>query len=245
SLEDVLREAGIGPSRIHRMFARPESDLDAEKQIAESRSGRKLADLNLYYDIAVPAGVSIEALCDALNALPSVELAAPAPLPARTPSDMAPATPDYQDVQGYRLNAPQGIGASEVNAVAGADGGGGRRSRDRRHRVRRGSRPRRSGAGCFCEHRLGCPLRSLSAGRGQPWHRGARGSRWSPQRLRRDGAGARGDLARGSRDDDFVWLQRRARREPGRTNLRARRCHPDRAAGLRVRRGQLRRARVG
>jgi hypothetical protein len=124
SVEDVLREAGIGPSRIDRLFSRAESDLDAEKQIAESRSGRKLADLNLYYDIAVPAGVSIEALCDALNALPSVELAAPAPLPARTPSDMAPATPDYQDVQGYRLNAPKGIGASEVTAVAGADGAG-------------------------------------------------------------------------------------------------------------------------
>jgi len=124
SVEDVLSEAGIGPSRIHRLFSRAESDLDAEKQIAESRSGRKLADLNLYYDIAVPAGVSIEALCDALNALPSVELAAPAPLPAPTPTDMAPATPDYQDEQGYRLSAPQGVGASEVTAVAGADGAG-------------------------------------------------------------------------------------------------------------------------
>ena len=124
SVEDVLREAGIGPSRIRRLFSRAESDLDAEKQIAESRSGRRLADLNLYYDIAVPAGVSIEALCDALNALPSVELAAPAPLPAPTPADMAPATPDYQGEQGYRLSAPQGVGASDVTAVAGADGAG-------------------------------------------------------------------------------------------------------------------------
>lgn len=124
SVEDVLREAGIGPSRIHRMFSRAEGDLDAEKQIAESRSGRKLADLNLYYDIAVPSSVSIEALCDALNALPSVELAAPAPLPQPAPSDMAPTTPDYQAEQGYRLNAPQGVGASALAAVAGADGAG-------------------------------------------------------------------------------------------------------------------------
>jgi subtilisin family serine protease len=124
SLEDVLREAGIGPSRIHRLFARTESDLDAEKRIAESRSGRKLADLNLYYDIAVPAGVSIEALCDALNALPAVELAAPAPLPEMAPADMAPTTPDYQGEQGYRQSAPYGIGASDVTAVAGAGGAG-------------------------------------------------------------------------------------------------------------------------
>jgi len=124
SVEDALREAGIGPSRIHRLFARAERDLDAEKQIAERRSGRQLADLNLYYDIAVPPGVSIEALCDALNALPSVELAAPAPLPAPAPGDMAPTTPDYQGEQGYRLVAPHGVGASQVTAVAGADGAG-------------------------------------------------------------------------------------------------------------------------
>ena len=85
SVEDVLRAAGIGPSRIDRLFSRAESDLDAERQIAEGRRGRQLADLNLYYEIAVPAGVSVEALCDTLNALPSVELAAPAPRPSHRP----------------------------------------------------------------------------------------------------------------------------------------------------------------
>jgi hypothetical protein len=124
SVEDVLREAGIGPSRIRRLFARAESDLDAERVVAERRRGRPLADLNLYYDIAVPAGVSIEALCDALNALPAVELAAPAQLAAPPPADLAPATPDYQGEQGYRLSAPQGIGASQLAALAGADGAG-------------------------------------------------------------------------------------------------------------------------
>src|SRR5262245_4830314 len=104
AVEDVLREAGIGPSRIDRLFARAESDLDAEKQIAESRSGRKLADLNLYYEISVPTGVAIEALWDALKAIRSVELAAPAPLPERAPSDITPATPNYQCQQRYRLS---------------------------------------------------------------------------------------------------------------------------------------------
>jgi hypothetical protein len=124
ALDDVLREAGIGPSDVHRLFARAERDLDLEKRIGESRSGRKLADLNLYYDVTVPVGSSIEALCDALNALPSVELAAPAPLPERAPGDMAPTTPDYQGEQGYRNSAPQGIGAADVTAVAGAGGAG-------------------------------------------------------------------------------------------------------------------------
>ena len=37
---------------------------------------------------------------------------------------MVPATPDYQGEQGYRLSAPEGVGASDVTAVAGADGAG-------------------------------------------------------------------------------------------------------------------------
>jgi hypothetical protein len=190
SVEDVLREAGIGPSRIHRMFSRAERDLDAEKQIAESRSGRKLADLNLYYDIAVPSSVSIEALCDALNALPSVELAAPAPLPQQAPSDMAPTTPDYQAEQGYRLAAPHGVGVSQVTAVAGAGAlesrsptsstSGFSITKTSSSRPLRTSTPR--------------PLRSLSRGRGQPWHRSARDAGRPPQRLRRDGSGAEATL---------------------------------------------------
>lgn len=124
AVENVLRDAGIDRARIDRLFSRPEGELDLERQIAESRGRRQLADLNLYYEIAVPADVPIEALCDALNALPEVELASPAPLPQRPPSDMAPATPDYQAAQGYPQSAPHGVGASDVKAVAGAGGAG-------------------------------------------------------------------------------------------------------------------------
>src|SRR5262245_1509230 len=81
AVEKVLRDNGIAHAQVRRLFSRSEDELDRERQVAESRAPRQLADLNLYYEIAVPADVSIEALCDALNALPAVELAAPAPLP--------------------------------------------------------------------------------------------------------------------------------------------------------------------
>src|SRR5262249_1708704 len=71
-VEKVLRDAGIGRSAMRRLFSRPEGELDRDRQIGESRRGRELADLNLYYEIAVPANEPIAALCDALNALPAV-----------------------------------------------------------------------------------------------------------------------------------------------------------------------------
>ena len=120
----VLQGAGIGPSRIRPLLSRAEADLDAERTFAEQRSGRKLADLNLYYEIILPPSVSVESLCDDLNALPSVELATPAPLPESAPSDLAPTTPDFQSEQDYRLAAPLGIGVSRVSEVSGANGDG-------------------------------------------------------------------------------------------------------------------------
>jgi serine protease len=122
AVERVLRDAGIGRSQIGRLFSRAEDELDLERRVAERRGGRQLADLNLYFEIAVPTDASIETLCDELNALPEVELAAPAPLPQSEPSDMAPTTPDYHAAQGYRQSAPGGVGASDVAAVSGADG---------------------------------------------------------------------------------------------------------------------------
>ena len=240
SVEDVLRAAGIGPSRIDRLFSPAESDLDAEKQIAESRSGHKLADLNLYYDIAVPAGVSIEALCDALNALPSVELAAPAPLPARTPADMAPATPDYQSVQGYRLNAPQGIGASEVTAVAGADGAGNAIVDIEYDWVLDHEDLELDASANIDSAALYDPYPQDEGNHGTAVLEVLGGP---PNAYGVTGVVPEATLS-WLRDDDCVWLQRRARGELGRTNPRARRCHPDRATGLRVRREQFRPDRV-
>ena len=72
----------MGEKTIERLFTRPEEELDAEREAAQLRSGRALADLNLYYRITLPAGVDAARFCDELNMLPFVELASPAPKPA-------------------------------------------------------------------------------------------------------------------------------------------------------------------
>jgi hypothetical protein len=86
-LEEVLVDFGIPVDAIERLHTRPESELETERQVAQGRSGRQLADLNLYYKLSVPPGVDVGALCDQLNSLPIVELATPAPRPAPPPID--------------------------------------------------------------------------------------------------------------------------------------------------------------
>jgi len=109
---------------VERLFDRPEGDLDAERVIAEMRSGRTLADLNLYYRLRLPTDVDAVAICDALNASPLVEIAAPLPRPAPPSTDIPPTTPDLTDTQGHRASPPDGIGVADPDAFPGADGTG-------------------------------------------------------------------------------------------------------------------------
>lgn len=120
----VLRRHGLTAPVFERLFARREADLDAERFNAQRRSGRALADLNLYYRLTVPSGIEPAALCDALNQLPFVELAMPMPRPAPPPRDINPPTGDFSDLQQYRDAPPGGIGATNVAALPGADGDG-------------------------------------------------------------------------------------------------------------------------
>jgi hypothetical protein len=120
----VLRDHGLDASALERLFQRPEADLDRARLVAQRRAGRALADLNLYYRLAVPSGVDPATLCDALNALPFVELARPMPRPAPRPRDISPPTGDFTDLQDYRAAPPGGIGATAVAGLAGADGRG-------------------------------------------------------------------------------------------------------------------------
>jgi hypothetical protein len=53
---------------------------------AERHGGRKLADLNLWYRLVVPAGTDAVLLLDALRALPVVEFADGEPLPSPQPT---------------------------------------------------------------------------------------------------------------------------------------------------------------
>ena len=121
-LADVLGSLGIEAGAIRRLFRRPVAALDVERDAGERRGARALADLNLYYEIALPPGREVGEVADALNALAVVELAMPVPLPAPPPVDLDPPTPDFTIGQGHLASAPAGIGADDVGGVPGADG---------------------------------------------------------------------------------------------------------------------------
>ena len=132
ALEDVLRSHAVSPEAIERLFTRSEDELDAERREAEQLSGRKLADLNLYYRVKLLESADTAGFCDALNALLFIELAQPVPRPAPPPAlpapppptDIPPKTPDFSSMQQYR-GSTRGVGADDVKSIPGAwDGSG-------------------------------------------------------------------------------------------------------------------------
>ena len=102
------RVRGIG-----RVFQQDEDLLAERRRQGEERSGRELADLDLYYRLSLlprtTAG-QVKGLLAALNALPSVEIAYAQPHP-RPPADIPPPTPNLESLQGYLDPAPLGIDA--------------------------------------------------------------------------------------------------------------------------------------
>jgi serine protease len=118
-LESALERFGVAPDTIKRLFPLPEQEVRQMREAAQARSGRELADLNLYYSIELPEGADIEAFADALNDLPYVELARPAPVPAPPPAmDLEPPTPSFVGGQGYLAAPPTGIGALDARVAA-------------------------------------------------------------------------------------------------------------------------------
>jgi hypothetical protein len=120
----ALRNAGVPLRTIRRLFPLAPQQLDRLREHGQRRSARALADLNLYYEIALPRGTDSAALCDALNALAVVELALPARRALPPPVDLAPATPRFFAGQGYRAAAPDGIGATPAVGIPGTNGAG-------------------------------------------------------------------------------------------------------------------------
>jgi serine protease len=116
----TLDDLGIPPTRIRPLFSSPPQQLDAERLEGQRQSGKQLADLNLYYVIDVPEGANPAAVASALNGLSVVEFAEP----RRKPSPAPQATPDFTSRQGYKNEAPQGIGAPREGEVRGSDGAG-------------------------------------------------------------------------------------------------------------------------
>ncbi len=103
---------------------RAASNLDRAR-LQELRShaqlalGREIADLSSYFILTLPSGAEPEALMDALNDLPEVELAAPAPLPAPAPS-----VPDFEPLQGHLSPAPGGLDSHFAWTIPGGTGAG-------------------------------------------------------------------------------------------------------------------------
>lgn len=86
---------------------------------AQLALGREIADLSNYFILTLPSGADPEALLDALNDLPEVELAAPAALPAPAPS-----VPDFEPLQGYLSPAPDGLDSHFAWTIPGGAGAG-------------------------------------------------------------------------------------------------------------------------
>ena len=99
--------------QIRRLFKASEELLEQHKLLGEAKSGRELADLDLYYELPVPTGTTaadVQDLLDRLNALPSVEIAYAQPF-STSAVDIPPTTPNFQSNQGYLGVAPRGIDA--------------------------------------------------------------------------------------------------------------------------------------
>lgn len=110
-----LLTAGVKWERTHRVTEEKLSEL---REKAQRNSGKAMPDLNTEFILRVPKGMSAQALIDELNALDTVELAAPMPLPAPPP-----VAGNYQPQQGYLGAAPTGIDANYAwTQLAGAGG---------------------------------------------------------------------------------------------------------------------------
>ena len=101
---------------IEPVFSQPADELAADLDAIERRSGRDVPDLTSYFRFVVPTGQAA-AIAEALRRLDVVERLEVDPAPADLPS-----TPDYSPYQGYRSQAPTGIGALAAAVVPGGRG---------------------------------------------------------------------------------------------------------------------------
>jgi hypothetical protein len=116
-LRAVLR--GVPGGRAERLVSQSAAELTADRERAEARSGRRLADLDLWYRVTVPTGADAASLVDRLNGLDAVEVAYAEPLPPPPP-----VTPNFVAKQHYRDAAPSGIGANAIAPLAANRGAG-------------------------------------------------------------------------------------------------------------------------
>jgi hypothetical protein len=119
SLEAVLTRFGR-PLPARTLF-RDEPAVDATRAAAESRSGRRLPDLNGYVEFAVDPDLR-DSLADALRGLALVETVYRPALPPPPPADIPPPTPDGEADLLYLDPAPIGIDAEYAWTRPGGGG---------------------------------------------------------------------------------------------------------------------------
>ena len=135
-LNNVLRQAGVTETALTPLFEAPPEELERDRSEGQRRSGRELADLSLYFVIALPPTASAAEVANNLNTLPFVEYARPALRPAPPPiysipkaADPLPegdaaraASPNLTPWQTYKGKAPPGIGP--IPNIKGSDARG-------------------------------------------------------------------------------------------------------------------------
>ena len=116
-LQAVLKR--IQGVKIARVFARPEDELTRDRDAAQTKLGKEVADPNLFFTLILPTTISdgdVVSFVDALNALDIVEVAYLQPVPVLPSTNIAPPTPNYEMKQGYLGNSPNGINWTSVYA---------------------------------------------------------------------------------------------------------------------------------
>lgn len=120
----------LGPPA--RLFHQDELTLSENKRLAEERSGKEMADLDLYFEVPLKPGTlagDVNELVMKLNALESVEIAyaeatlQPAFFGFGAVEDAGPSA-DFEPQQGYLDAAPGGIDARYAWALPGGTGTG-------------------------------------------------------------------------------------------------------------------------
>ncbi|HEX5754554.1 MAG TPA: S8 family peptidase [Archangium sp.] len=116
-----------------RLFRQDELTLAERKRLAEERSGKEQADLDLYFEVPLKPGTlaaDVNEWVMRLNALDSVEIAyaeaatEPAWFGLEVSGQSSTPTAGYEGLQGYLEAAPGGIDARYAWAVPGGTGTG-------------------------------------------------------------------------------------------------------------------------
>ncbi len=106
-VNDILSAQGLN---LIKKFSTSEEKIDELRKIGEERTGKQLADLNLYFNIEIPSFLNnsqIQAILNSLNSFETVEIAYAdnAPQPASITPDFQDYDADHDYYQGY-LNEP-------------------------------------------------------------------------------------------------------------------------------------------